>query len=62
MWIVFEIIWFIIFDLLLGGLLGGDNSGQRSGLANLVAFGILAALCIGLVAFVLWMKTELAYV
>jgi hypothetical protein len=58
MWIVFEIIWFIIFDLLLGG----DKSGQRSGLANLVAFGILAALCIGLVAFVLWMKTELANV
>lgn len=58
MWIVFEIIWFIIFDLLLGG----DKSGQRSGLANLVAFGILAALCIGLVAFFLWMKTELAYV
>ena len=58
MWIVFEIIWFIIFDLLLGG----NKSGQRSGLANLVALGILVALCIGLVAFVLWMKTELAYV
>ena len=58
MWIVFEIIWFIIFDLLLGG----DKSGQRSGLANLVALGILAALCIGLVGFVLWMKTELANV
>ena len=58
MWIVFEIIWFIIFDLLLGG----GKSGQRSGLANLVALGILAALCIGLVGFVLWMKTELANV
>ena len=58
MWIVFEFIWLIIFDLLLGG----NKSGQRSGLANLVALGILVALCIGLVAFVLWMKTELAYV
>ena len=58
MWIVFEIIWFIIFALLLGG----DKSGQRSGLANFVIFGILAALCLALVAFFVWVITGSASV
>ena len=52
--IIFEIIGHVLFGVLL--------SDESPPFAKTLALGILAALCLALVAFVVWIKTQLAYV
>lgn len=52
--IIFEIIGHVLFGVLL--------SDESPPLAKSLALGVLAALCLALVAFVVWIKTQLAYV
>ncbi len=54
MWVLFEIIGHVFFGVLL--------SDESPPLAKTLALGILAALCLALVALVVWIKTQLAYV
>ena len=54
MWVIFEIIGHVLFGVLL--------SDESPPLAKSLALGVLAALCLALVAFVVWIKTQLAYI
>ena len=54
MWFIFEIIGHVLFGVLL--------SDESPPLAKTLALGLLAALLIALVGFVVWIKTQLAYV
>ena len=59
MWVIYEIIGHIVFGLIAVVF---DEAERGSPLAKILAFAIIVAFFIALVALVVWVKNVLAYV